>query len=75
MWTNRYSGSVIPRKGAWRVLGFSSPRADRLWRDERIRHETRARYNPNAHRVSFHENEAWLAAQPRVYQIDVFWLR
>jgi len=32
-------GRRIPRKIAWKVLGFGSPKAYRAWRDVVIRHD------------------------------------
>lgn len=66
-------GIRIGRKVAWRVLGFASPRAYRLWRNERIRHEVAVgRWTdvPQLHRES-PTSEAWLAAQPRSFRADV----
>jgi hypothetical protein len=60
-------GVRIGRKVAWRVLDFASPRAYRLWRDERIRHEIAAGRRNGVWRES-PTSASWLAVQPREFR-------
>lgn len=64
----------IPRKVAWRVLGFSSPRVYRQWRDQRIRTETSHRKRPRpilCRAEEFLFTRAWVIAQPREWRARI----
>lgn len=73
--SDRYAahGERIPRKVAWRVLGFSSPRAYHQWRDKRIRTES----NADLWRADLWRPESvlftrtWMLAQPREWRTDL----
>lgn len=74
--SGRYAARVepIPRKVAWRVLGFSSPRAYRQWRDQRIRTETSHRKRPRPFLCRAEEflfTRAWVNAQPRAWRTRI----
>jgi hypothetical protein len=62
-------GIEIPRKVAWYVLGYKSPRAYRLWRNQRIRHEVAQRRGSGLlRRESLHFTRAWANAQPKEWK-------
>lgn len=66
-------GERVPRKVAWKVFGYASPQAYRLWRDQRIRHETMER--PRRTKAIFSRvsgfSRVWLEAQPLGYRLRI----
>lgn len=74
--SHRYAekGIKIPRKVAWHVLGYKSPKAYREWRNLRIRHEPSSGRSRN---VLLWRTEtplfsrAWANAQPREWKAEM----